>query len=187
MQSCLRDLMKYRVGDLTIDTGRQLVCRGTNVIGLPKLSYDLLLALVQAAPNLVSADELMRRGGPGLVVSPETVSQRVKMLRDALDDDPRVPRYIQGLRGRGYQIVPAVEDNGDRASTPVAAAVAPKSVAVLPFLDMSERQDQEYFADGLAEELINRLTKVAALRVPARTSSFYFKGKSEDVPTIAKR
>lgn len=187
MQSCLRDLMKYRVGDLTIDTGRQLVCRGTNVIGLPKLSYDLLLALVQAAPNLVSADELMRRVWPGLVVSPETVSQRVKMLRDALDDDPRVPRYIQGLRGRGYQIVPAVEDNGDRASIPVAAAVAPKSVAVLPFLDMSERQDQEYFADGLAEELINRLTKVAALRVPARTSSFYFKGKSEDVPTIAKR
>jgi len=75
--------MKYRVGDLTIDTGRQLVCRGTNVIGLPKLSYDLLLALVQAAPNLVSADELMRRVWPGLVVSPETVSQRVKMLRDA--------------------------------------------------------------------------------------------------------
>jgi TolB-like protein/cytochrome c-type biogenesis protein CcmH/NrfG len=52
---------------------------------------------------------------------------------------------------------------------------------------MSEKRDQEYFADGLSEELIDLLTKTADLQVPARTSSFYFKGKSEDIPTIAKR
>jgi TolB-like protein len=179
--------MKYSVGDLTIDTGRQLVSRGADSIALPKLSYDLLLTLVQAAPNLLSADELMRRVWPGIIVSPETVSQRVKMLRDALGDDPRVPRYIQGLRGRGYQMVPCVGEGGDGPVGQPAAAVSRKSVAVLPFLDLSEKQDQEYFADGLAEELINRLTKIGDLRVPARTSSFYFKGKSEDVPTIARR
>jgi TolB-like protein/Tfp pilus assembly protein PilF len=179
--------MKYSVGDLMIDTGRQLVSRGADCIALPKLSYDLLLTLVQAAPNLLSADELMRRVWPGIIVSPETVSQRVKMLRDALDDDPRVPRYIQGLRGRGYQIVPGVAEMEAGPSVQSAAAVSRKSVAVLPFLDLSEKQDQEYFADGLAEEMINRLSKIEDLRVPARTSSFYFKGKSEDVPTIARR
>jgi TolB-like protein/tetratricopeptide (TPR) repeat protein len=65
--------------------------------------------------------------------------------------------------------------------------ISDKSVAVLPFVDMSEKKDQEYFSDGLSEELIDMLTKISDLRVPARTSSFYFKGKSEDIPTIAKR
>jgi TolB-like protein/Flp pilus assembly protein TadD len=72
-------------------------------------------------------------------------------------------------------------------SSAPAAAVSDKSVAVLPFVDMSEKKDQEYFSDGLSEELIDMLTKIPDLRVPARTSSFYFKGKSEDIPTIARR
>jgi serine/threonine protein kinase/TolB-like protein/Tfp pilus assembly protein PilF len=62
-----------------------------------------------------------------------------------------------------------------------------RSVAVLPFVDMSENRDQEYFSDGLTEELLNRLAKIPALRVIARTSSFSFKGKSDDIPTIAKQ
>jgi eukaryotic-like serine/threonine-protein kinase len=66
-------------------------------------------------------------------------------------------------------------------------AASDKSIAVLPFTDMSEKKDQEYFSDGLSEELIDMLTKVDGLRVPARTSSFYFKGKSEDIATIAQK
>src|SRR6266513_3681726 len=61
-----------------------------------------------------------------------------------------------------------------------------KSVAVLPFADMSERHDQEYFSDGLAEELIDVLTRIPDLRVPARTSSFSFKGKANTVGEIAR-
>src|SRR2546423_1789442 len=72
-------------------------------------------------------------------------------------------------------------------TAPAAPAISDKSVAVLPFLDMSEKKDQEYFSDGLSEELIDMLTKIPDLRVPARTSSFYFKGKSEDIPNIARR
>jgi TolB-like protein len=79
-------------------------------------------------------------------------------------------------------------------SKPVAAvnekvipAAPAHSVAVLPFVDMSEKRDQEYFSDGMSEELIDMLTKIPGLRVPARTSSFYFKGKAEDIPTIARR
>ena len=78
-----------------------------------------------------------------------------------------------------------------RTPAPAAATAAPqaeadKSVAVLPFADMSEKHDQEYFSDGLAEELIDVLARVPDLRVPARTSSFSFKGKSATVGEIAR-
>ena len=74
-----------------------------------------------------------------------------------------------------------------QSALPVQSAIPEKSIAVLPFVDMSEKHDQEYFSDGLSEELIDLLTKVPELRVPARTSSFYFKGKSDDIATIAQR
>jgi TolB-like protein/tetratricopeptide (TPR) repeat protein len=66
------------------------------------------------------------------------------------------------------------------------AAIADKSIAVLPFVDMSEKKDQEYFGDGMAEEIINMLAQVPNLHVPARTSSFFFKGKSMKVADIAR-
>ena len=77
--------------------------------------------------------------------------------------------------------------SGSHGGSQQASVVADKSIAVLPFVDMSEKKDQEYFADGMAEEIIDLLTKVPDLRVPARTSSFYFKGKSEDVATISQK
>jgi TolB-like protein len=70
---------------------------------------------------------------------------------------------------------------------PVREAVSDKSVAVLPFADMSEKKDQEYFSDGLAEELIEELASTPGLKVIARTSSFSFKGKSDDIATIASK
>lgn len=73
------------------------------------------------------------------------------------------------------------------SSIPVAPVVQEKSVAVLPFVDMSEKKDQEYFSDGLSEELIDRLAHTADLKVIARTSSFQFKGKNEDMRTIGQR
>jgi TolB-like protein/Tfp pilus assembly protein PilF len=75
---------------------------------LPNLSFRLLLALIRAAPNVLGNDLLMAQVWPGLVVSPETVNKRVNLLRDALGDDPQVPRYIAGVRGRGYRLVAAV-------------------------------------------------------------------------------
>ena len=99
----------YRVGDLVIDTGRATVARDGQAVALPKLTFDLLLALIEAAPRVVSHDELMHRVWPGLVVGPETVSQRVKLLRASLDDEPKAPRYVLGVRGRGYRLLPVVE------------------------------------------------------------------------------
>ena len=74
----------------------------------------------------------------------------------------------------------------EAARSAAAPAITDKSVAVLPFLDMSEKKDQEYLSDGLSEELIDTLTKVPELRVPARTSSFYFKGKQATLAEIGK-
>ncbi|HEV7432124.1 MAG TPA: tetratricopeptide repeat protein, partial [Steroidobacteraceae bacterium] len=81
----------------------------------------------------------------------------------------------------------------EAAGSSVPATPAPptitdkdKSIAVLPFIDMSEKKDQEYFSDGLTEELLDQLAQVPDLRVPARTSSFYFKGKQATIPEIAR-
>jgi TolB-like protein/Tfp pilus assembly protein PilF len=87
-----------------------------------------------------------------------------------------------------HQVVspaPAVA-TGTPAAVTAAPVIPEKSVAVLPFVDMSEQKDQEYFSDGMSEELIDMLTKIPDLKVPARTSSFYFKGKQATITEIAK-
>jgi TolB-like protein len=79
--------------------------------------------------------------------------------------------------------IPAVSSETSTTKT----VLSEKSIAVLPFTDMSEKHDQEYFSDGMAEEIIDLLVKIPELVVPARTSSFYFKGKSTQIPEIAKQ
>lgn len=73
------------------------------------------------------------------------------------------------------------------ATVSTAPAAPEKSIAVLPFVDMSEKYDQEYFSDGLSEELIDHLAHISDLKVIGRTSSFAFKGKNEDMRTIAAK
>jgi TolB-like protein/DNA-binding winged helix-turn-helix (wHTH) protein len=244
---------RFRIDDLEVDVGKAEVKRGDERIALPKLSFDLLLALINAAPSIVTNDDLLQQVWPGLLVSPESVAQRVKLLRSAIGDDSQQPRYILGVRGRGYRLIPVpdriaesratigdagnpsvnkpspttVEAAGqgsaplpsvvpprvggagkrvgaaaavlvavgvvvagwhywssDRAARLSTVAMVDKSIAVLPFVDMSEKKDQEYFADGMAEEIINLLVKVPGLKVISRTSSFQFKGKTEDLRNI---
>ena len=77
-------------------------------------------------------------------------------------------------------------ERGRKSAAPTAAPTTP-SIAVLPFVDMSPEKNQEYFSDGLAEELLNDLAKIQGLRVAARTSSFQFKGKTEDLRTVGEK
>jgi TolB-like protein/tetratricopeptide (TPR) repeat protein len=93
------------------------------------------------------------------------------------------------LSARRPEPVPATATMTSSTPASVAAipAVSDKSIAVLPFVDMSEKKDQEYFSDGLSEELIDLLAHSADLKVIARTSSFQFKGKNEDMRTIGQR
>jgi DNA-binding winged helix-turn-helix (wHTH) protein len=129
----------YRVADLSVDTGRVSVSRDGQPLAVSGLSFDLLVALIAAAPRVVSPDELMDRVWSGLVVGPETVSQRIKLLRDALGDDPKHPRYVAGVRGRGYRLVPdavRVVAEADAAppaaNTPLPAGRRPRWQAALP-------------------------------------------------------
>ncbi len=96
---------RWLVGDLTIDVGAQTVTRGDDVIALPQLSFAFLLTLVRAAPNVLSIDNLMELVWPGIFVNSETVTQRAKLLRDALGDNAKDPRYFTVRRGVGYQLV----------------------------------------------------------------------------------
>jgi TolB-like protein len=82
---------------------------------------------------------------------------------------------------------PAKHGAAEQPMTSATSVVSNKSIAVLPFTDMSEKHDQEYFSDGMTEEIIDLLVKVPDLKVPARTSSFYFKGKSTQIPDIARQ
>src|SRR5882762_3165101 len=242
----------YQVDDLIIDLGQQRVTRAGDDIPLPQLSFELLVTLARAAPDLVTFDQLTERVWTGLVITPETISQRVKLVRDALGDDSHAPRYIAGVRGRGYRMVAAVSSlsvattaepttlqaglparsargaalptlAGHRVSRPwLIAAIGtallvvaawglrhyirtrqastaattgaqsvvivkpPKSIAVLPLLDISPSGGNEYLGDGLAQELSGRLSRIPGLRVAARTSAFAFKGRRADVRTIAQ-
>jgi TolB-like protein/Flp pilus assembly protein TadD/DNA-binding winged helix-turn-helix (wHTH) protein len=291
----------YRVGDLLLDVGQQQVTRDGAELPLSQLSFGLLLALVRAAPNVVTFDQLMERVWPNLVVSQETVSQRVKLVRDALGDDSQAPRYIGGVRGRGYRMVarisplvtppeptsfpePAAPEAPASTSveappptslaTPSAAATSasttsaaatsaeppsppplmqiphalpptapplgddrplavrkpiaalttavvivvlavtasiltrylgtrheqpmvvqssrsvlvqqPKTIAVLPLVDLSPSGGNDYIGDGLAQELSSRLARIPGLRVASQTSAFAYKGSHADVRTIGK-
>jgi TolB-like protein len=174
----------YQVDDLLVDVGQQRVTRAGTDLPLSHLSFELLVTLAHAAPDLVSFDELAERVWPGLVITPETISQRVKLVRDALGDDPHAPRYIGGVRGRGYRIVGSVRPLTDRRCS--LEANPRTAVAVLPFANLTGDATKDYLGDGMAEELISTLIRVQGLKVPARTSTFAYKGRNTDIRQIAR-
>jgi TolB-like protein/DNA-binding winged helix-turn-helix (wHTH) protein/Flp pilus assembly protein TadD len=113
---------RYRIADLTLDVGRRRIMRDGQPIELGKLTYALLVELVAHAPNVVTHDDLVERIWEGRATSPETVTQRVKMLRDALGDDAERPRYVALVRGHGYRLIPAVEVRGGSAAVAAQAS-----------------------------------------------------------------
>jgi TolB-like protein/DNA-binding winged helix-turn-helix (wHTH) protein/Tfp pilus assembly protein PilF len=118
------DATLFRVDDLIVDLGRRRVMRASVDLKLPGLSFDLFVVLVRAAPNIVTARRLMDLVWPDAVVSPETISQRVKLLRSALSDDVKSPRYVGGVRNRGYRIVAAVTELSPEAPSPDVPSAA---------------------------------------------------------------
>ena len=145
----------YQVDDLIIDFAPRRVRRAGTVIPLKALSFDLLVALVRAAPNLLSFDQLSERVWPGLVVTPETIVQRVKLLRRSLGDDPHAPRYIEGVRGRGYRMIAEVRPLTERQR-------APESI-VPPSLKETKEEESANMPAGSAA------TGAAAVSTPSAT------------------
>jgi TolB-like protein/DNA-binding winged helix-turn-helix (wHTH) protein len=102
--------MIYRFADLELDLGQRSLRRRDQDIRLTKLSFDLLHALVESSPNVVSHEELIRKvWGEQRVITPENLTQRVKILRESLGDDSGAPTYIESLRSQGLRLIPDVE------------------------------------------------------------------------------
>jgi TolB-like protein/Tfp pilus assembly protein PilF len=144
---------------------------------------------------LMNAGEMVTRGTirellwqEGTNVDFETgVNRCIRQLRTALCDDAVTPRYIKTMARIGYSFIAPVAGG---AAVPAAGpesvnATPPQSIAVLPFVNLSGQPQDEYFGDGLAEEITNVLAQMKGLRVPARTSAFAFKGKNSDIRGIA--
>ncbi|MEW6999204.1 winged helix-turn-helix domain-containing protein [Colwelliaceae bacterium BS250] len=233
--------MIYQFGDLQLDQGKRQLKRGDEIIKLPKLSFDVLNVLIESSPNHVSPDELIDKAwGERRVVSPENITQRIKILRKSLNDDASHPTYIDVLYGQGFRLIPAVTivnenshtkliSNKKNSRLQIASAITaivvlvmllkpllfpenidllnsnsqfnpdsqqsaalPKidlskgpSIAVLPFVNMSD-DNNEYFSDGISEEIINTLVRQTNLSIVSRTSSFQFKDKQVDGKLIGK-
>ncbi len=118
----------YRFADLTLDLGRRRLEREGQPIELGRLTYALLVALVESAPNVLTHDDLVRRVWAGRATSHETVTQRIKLLRDALQDEAESPRYIALVRGQGYRLMPPAELLCDATAAPVHAAATTATV-----------------------------------------------------------
>jgi TolB-like protein/DNA-binding winged helix-turn-helix (wHTH) protein len=135
----------FVVGDLRVDVGQQRVTRSDAEIALPNLSFQLLVALIRAAPDVLSHDELMARVWPGLVVGPETLHKRANLLREALGDGAKESRYISAVRSRGYRLVAEVRRTERLAASPAAQAsqamtVTPDNGPPRPDIARSETQ-----------------------------------------------
>lgn len=116
---------RYAIADLTVDVAAASVLRdGGLPIELPQLSFDLLVTLARRAPDVVPAEELIATVWAGVAVSDETLTQRVALLRRALGDDAKSPRYVKAVRGRGYQLVPGVRPLPE--AEPLVPAQAPR-------------------------------------------------------------
>jgi TolB-like protein/DNA-binding winged helix-turn-helix (wHTH) protein/Flp pilus assembly protein TadD len=159
-----RDLIsnpaRYEVDDLIVDLVPRRVRRAGMVIRLQALSFDLLVTLVRAAPGLVSFEQLGERVWPGLVISPETIVQRVKLLRSALGDDAHSPRYIEGVRGRGYRMVADVRPLTERQVIP--------EFIVPPSLKELERDDSLNVNAGVAVTGAAAVSSLSAMPPAAR-------------------
>jgi adenylate cyclase len=177
------------LGSFQLDLGRRQLLRDQEPVRLGSRALDILCVLASAAGALVSKDELMEQVWPGRIVEENNIEVHVSALRKALDDGSAEPGAIVTVPGRGYRLVAREEPVGPSvtdASGPSLPLPDKPSIAVLPFQNMSGDPHQEYFADGMVEEIITALSRVPWLFVIARNSSFTYKGKAVDVKLIGR-
>lgn len=101
-------LPRYRFADLAVDLGLRQASRAGSPLHLGRLTYDLLVALIEAAPNVITYDQLAERVWKGRLTTAQTIAQRIKLLRKALSDDASEPKYVEVVRGEGCRLIPRV-------------------------------------------------------------------------------
>lgn len=174
-----RPLIRFGGFELDPD-GRELRKQGVKV-RLQEQPFQILQVLLEQPGRVVTREELQRRIWPSdtFVDFDRGLYNAVKKLRESLDDSAESPHFIETLSRRGYRFIAEVTKGGGRA--PQA------SIAVLPFINMSADAENEFFADGITEEITNVLSQIEGLHVAARTSSFFFKGKHAEMRRIGEQ
>ncbi|HKJ16064.1 MAG TPA: winged helix-turn-helix domain-containing protein [Xanthomonadales bacterium] len=154
------------------------------------LENRLMQTLVFLAGNhgrVVSRKELFDSVWQGRVVNEEALSRAISLLRTALGDNAHKPEFIQTIPGVGYRLVaPVITGSKHRAGSAPGIGSPENSIAVLPFLNLSDEAGNEYFSEGISEEILNVLTQVSRFKVAGRTSSFMFKGDNRDIREIGR-
>lgn len=181
----------FRFGDFDVDLGSGELRKHGIRLKLQVQPFQVLQVLLEHVGEVVTREELQKRIWPAdtFVDFDQGLNNAVKKLREALADDAGKPRFIETLSKRGYRFIAPVQKIGNGAQAPVGppAPVTIDSIAVLPFISMSPDPEDEFFADGMTEEIINALAQIQQLHVVARSSAFSFKGKYVDVRAVGKR
>jgi TolB-like protein len=194
--------MIFAFGDCEVDTGRRELRRAGKAAHVEPQVFDVLVHLITHRGRVVGKDELFHVVWNDRFVSEATLTSRISAARRVIGDGGGTQIYLRTVPRRGFRFVGTVEERGAREPGVAApeggekqstsAAVGSESgaekpsIAVLPFTNLSGDVAQEYFADGIAADLIGGLSRVRWLRVIARSSSFSYRGKPTDPKQIAQ-
>jgi TolB-like protein len=184
----------YQFEDYSLDVERQELRRGSELVQVEPQVLDLLQYLIRNRDRVISKDDLIMNVWNGRIVSDSTLSSRITAVRQAIGDSGDDQRLIRTIARKGIRFVGDVIENQDGAQpeaglgqTVESPSLAPPqlpdkpSIAVLPFNNMSGDPEQEYFSDGITEDMITGLSRQPWFLVIARNSTFSYKGKAIDV------
>src|SRR5579864_6095228 len=181
--------MRFMFGDHVLDASRRELRRAGALVRVEPQVFDLLLYLLQNRDRVVSKDDLIENVWKGRVVSDATVDSRIKAARHAVADSGAGQEVLRTFARRGVRFVADAREESALLQAEPASAPAlldKPSIAVLPFQNLSGDPDQEYFVDGMVEEIITALSRIRWLFVLARNSSFTYKAQAIDVKQVAR-
>jgi TolB-like protein/Tfp pilus assembly protein PilF len=178
MKNVQGGLQKIRFGTFELDAGAGELHKHGIKIRIQDLPLQILHMLLEKPGRVVSRDELRSALWPtnSYIDFDQSLNRAINKLRDALGDSAETPQLIETLPRRGYRFIGTLATGANRI----------ESLAVLPLENLSRDPEQEYFADGLTEALINALAKIGELRVVSRTSAMQYKGVHKPLPAIAQ-
>ncbi len=171
--------MSHAIGPLLFDPAQRTLTRGGAVVELGQKAADLLLALIEAKGAAVPKAELLDRVWPGAVVEEGNLTVQIANLRKQLGTDAIGRDWIITVPRLGYRMV--VPDT----PAPKLVGNTRPVVAALPFQNLSGDADSDYFADGVVADILTALTRFGKLAVVSRSTSFAYKGRSNDSRTVA--
>jgi TolB-like protein/tetratricopeptide (TPR) repeat protein len=186
--------VKFNFDNHILDTDLRELRRGGEMIAMQPQVFDLLVHLLKYRDRVVSRDDLIALVWGGRIVSDSTLDSRINAARNAIGDNGKEQRLIRTIPRKGIRFVGAVNGPCDAQAASQVETAQPRpgltlpdrpAIAVLPFDNMSGDREQEYFSDGISEDVITALSKLRWFFVIARNSSFTYKGKAVQMKQIA--